>query len=76
MLYFECNNNTEEYEECIYDFNNTEEYEECIYDLKSALEIRVRKLDVYNDSMLITCQVKGEWHTKYEKLKLYQRVSH
>jgi len=37
MLYFECN-------------NNTEEYEECIYDLKSALEIRVRKLDVYNDS--------------------------
>lgn len=63
MLYFECN-------------NNTEEYEEYIYDLKSALEIRVRKLDVYNDSMLIMCQVKGEWRTKYEKLKLYQKVSH
>jgi hypothetical protein len=26
--------------------------------------------------MLIMCQVKGEWRTKYEKLKLYQKVSH
>jgi ribonuclease HI len=29
--------------------------------LKAALELNIRKIDVYEDSMLIICQVKGEW---------------
>jgi ribonuclease HI len=52
--------------------NNTAEYEACIMGLKAALELNIRKIDVYEDSMLIICQVKGEWKTKEEKLRPYQ----
>jgi ribonuclease HI len=38
----------------------------------AALELKIRKLGVYGDSMLIICQTKGEWQTKDEKLKPYQ----
>jgi ribonuclease HI len=40
--------------------NNTTEYEACIHGLKVALEMKIRKLEVYGNSMLIICQVKGE----------------
>jgi hypothetical protein len=36
------------------------------------LELNIRKIDVYGDSMLIICQVKGEWKTNEEKLRPYQ----
>src|SRR4030067_3157563 len=52
--------------------NNTAEYEACILGLEAALELKIKKLDVYGDSMLIICQVKGEWQTKEEKLRPYQ----
>ena len=52
--------------------NNTAEYEACILGLEAALELNIRKIDVYGDSMLIICQVKGEWQTKEEKLRPYQ----
>ncbi|KAG5226363.1 RNA-directed DNA polymerase (Reverse transcriptase), Ribonuclease [Salix suchowensis] len=52
--------------------NNTAEYEACILGLETALELNVKKIDVYGDSMLIICQVKGEWQTKEEKLIPYQ----
>ena len=51
--------------------NNTVEYEACILGLEAALEMKIKKLDVYGDSMLIICQVKGEWQTKKEKLIPY-----
>ena len=41
--------------------NNTAEYEACIHEFEAALEMKVGKLEVYGDSMLIICQVKGEW---------------
>jgi len=37
---------------------NIVEYEACIIGLEDALELKVEKLDVYGDSMLIICQVK------------------
>jgi ribonuclease HI len=40
--------------------NNTAEYKACILDLEAALEMKIRKVDAYGDSMLIICQVKGE----------------
>jgi len=40
--------------------NNTIEYKTCILGLKVALELNIRVVDVYRDSMLIICQVKGE----------------
>jgi ribonuclease HI len=35
--------------------NNTAEYEACIHGLDAALELMIRKLGVYGDSMLIIC---------------------
>jgi len=52
--------------------NNKVEYEACIIGLEAALELKAKKLKVFGDSLLIICQVKGEWQTKDEKLKLYQ----
>ncbi|KAL9362451.1 hypothetical protein Peur_045236 [Populus x canadensis] len=40
--------------------NNTAEYEACIHGLEAALELKIGKLEVYGDSMLIICQTKGE----------------
>jgi ribonuclease HI len=37
------------------------------------LELKIRKMDVYDDSMLIIYQVKGEWQTKEEKLRPYKK---
>ena len=36
-----------------------------------ALELNIRKIDVYGDSFFITCQVKGKRQTKDEKLRPY-----
>ena len=52
--------------------NNTAKYEACILGLKAALELNIKKIDMYGDSMLIICQVNGEWQTKEEKLRSYQ----
>lgn len=52
--------------------NNTIEYNTYIHRLEVVLEMKIRKLEVYGDSMLIMCQVKGECHTRDEKLKPYQ----
>jgi ribonuclease HI len=40
--------------------------------LEAALELNIKKIDMHGDSMLIICQVKGEWQTKEEKLRSYQ----
>jgi len=40
--------------------NNTAEYKACIYELEVVLEMKIRKLKVYKDLMLIIYQVKGE----------------
>ena len=52
--------------------NNTTEYEDCILGLEAALELKIRKIDVYGDSMLIICLVKGKWKTRDEQLRPYQ----
>jgi ribonuclease HI len=40
--------------------NNMAEYEACIISLEAVLKLKVGKFDVYRDSLLIICQVKGE----------------
>jgi len=52
--------------------NNTTEYIAYIIGLKVILKLKVEKLDVYRNSLLIICQVNGEWQIKDEKLKSYQ----
>jgi len=41
--------------------------------LEAVLELKVKKLEVFMDSLLIICQVKWEWQTKDKKLKPYQK---
>ncbi|KAJ9147664.1 hypothetical protein P3X46_029799 [Hevea brasiliensis] len=53
--------------------NNVAEYEACVMGLQTAIEMKVRKLEVYGDSALIIYQVKGEWQTKDPKLIPYQK---
>ncbi|KAJ9176821.1 hypothetical protein P3X46_012093 [Hevea brasiliensis] len=52
---------------------NLSEYEACVMGLQAAIEMKVRKLEVYGDSALIIYQVKGEWQTKDPKLIPYQK---
>jgi ribonuclease HI len=52
--------------------NNTTEYGVCILGLEATLKLNIRKINMYGDSMLIICQVKGEWQTKEKKLRPYQ----
>jgi hypothetical protein len=35
-------------------------YEAYIFELKAVLELKIKKLDVYEDSMLIIYHMKGE----------------
>ncbi|XP_021636399.2 uncharacterized protein LOC110632470 [Hevea brasiliensis] len=56
--------------ECI---NNVAEYEVCVSGLQAAIEMKIKKLEVYGDSTLIIFQVKGEWQTRDPKLIPYQK---
>ena len=40
--------------------NNVAEYEACILGLQLALSMRVKRLQVYGDSMLVILQTSGE----------------
>ncbi|XP_039156062.1 uncharacterized protein LOC120287353 [Eucalyptus grandis] len=51
--------------------NNISEYEACIIGLQLAIDMKVRKLQVYGDSALIILQTEGEWQTRDVKLIPY-----
>ncbi|XP_057990614.1 uncharacterized protein LOC131172992 [Hevea brasiliensis] len=53
--------------------NNVAEYEACMSGLQAAIEMKIKKLEVYGDSTLIIYQVKREWQTKDPKLIPYQK---
>jgi ribonuclease HI len=40
--------------------------------LETALELKIIKINVYGDSMLIIFLIKKEWQTKKEQLRPYQ----
>ncbi|XP_021638846.2 uncharacterized protein LOC110634207 [Hevea brasiliensis] len=48
--------------------NNVAEYEAYVSGLQAAIEMKVKKLEVYKDFTLIIYQVKGEWQTGDPKL--------
>ncbi|XP_050916659.1 uncharacterized protein LOC127131798 [Lathyrus oleraceus] len=50
-LYFDCT-------------NNVEKYESCIYGIKEAIDMRIKILEVYEDSDLVISQVKGDCETQ------------
>ncbi|XP_077211984.1 uncharacterized protein LOC143847155 [Tasmannia lanceolata] len=47
------------------------EYEACIAGLEAALVLRVQDKDVFGDSILIICQINGQWRTRETRLIPY-----
>ena len=48
------------------------EYEACIYGLEAAIDLKIKILEVYDDSALVISQVKGDWETRDSKLIPYK----
>ena len=48
------------------------EYEVCVLGLQAAIEKKIKSLTVYGDSILVICQIYGEWEIKDSKLVPYQ----
>ncbi|XP_056165150.1 uncharacterized protein LOC130137572 [Syzygium oleosum] len=51
--------------------NNISECEACILGLQLAIDMKVKRLQVYGDSALIILQTGGEWQTRDSKLIPY-----
>lgn len=49
--------------------NNEAEYHGLLAGLHEALEVRVRHLEIFGDSMLVVRQVKGEWRVNKAHLR-------
>lgn len=52
--------------------NNKAEYKALLSGLLMALEVRVRRICVYTDSMLIVSQINGEYNMKDERMVRYK----
>ena len=48
------------------------EYEACIMGLEKAMNLRIKSLDVFEDSALVVNQIKGEWETNQPGLIPYR----
>ena len=51
--------------------NNIVEYEACILGLETALELEIRRMEIFGDSNLVIRQIQGDWKTKDVKLRPY-----
>ena len=49
------------------------EYEACVMGLQALIDKWVKELEVYGDSTLVICQLRGEWETKEHHLILYHK---
>jgi len=47
------------------------EYEACILGIEEAIDMRIKHLDIYGDSVLVINQIKGEWETHHANLIPY-----
>ncbi|XP_012468955.1 uncharacterized protein LOC105787042 [Gossypium raimondii] len=54
--------------------NNMAEYEACIMGIRTAIERKIKTLEVYGDSALVIYQLKGEWETRDLKLVRYRKL--
>ena len=51
--------------------NNIVEYEACILRLETALELEIRKMEIFGDSNLVIRQIQGDWKTRDVNLRPY-----
>ena len=49
------------------------EYEACVMGLRAAIEKKIKKLEVYEDSALVIYHLRGEWKTRDSKLVPYYK---
>lgn len=49
------------------------EYEACALGIRAALDMNIKCLEVYGDSILVINQLNHEWKTKDGKFLPYQR---
>ncbi|XP_017972475.1 PREDICTED: uncharacterized protein LOC108661106 [Theobroma cacao] len=54
--------------------NNIAEYEALVMGLQAAIEMKADMIDVYGDSALVICQMRGEWETRDSKLVPYKKL--
>ncbi|XP_017979866.1 PREDICTED: uncharacterized protein Mb2253c-like [Theobroma cacao] len=54
--------------------NNMAEYEVLVMGLQAAIDMRIDMIEVYGDSALVICQMRGEWETRDSKLIPYQKL--
>lgn len=52
--------------------NNIAEYEACVMGLQMAIEMHVKRIEVYGDSALVINQLEGNWERRNSKLFPYQ----
>ena len=48
--------------------NNMAEYEACILGMRTAIDLRIKHMNVFGDSALVIIQVKGDWDTKHHNI--------
>lgn len=46
-------------------------YEACIYGVEASVDLRIKHLEVYGDSALVTSQINGDWETRHPNLIPY-----
>ena len=51
--------------------NNIVEYEACILGLETALELGIRRMEIFGDSNLVIRHIQGDWKTIDVKLRPY-----
>ncbi|XP_022156749.1 uncharacterized protein LOC111023589 [Momordica charantia] len=54
--------------------HNMAEYEACSMGVQAAIDMKVKKLKVFGDSMLVIHQLGGEWETRDTKLLPYKQL--
>ncbi|XP_017985251.1 PREDICTED: uncharacterized protein LOC108663871 [Theobroma cacao] len=54
--------------------NNMAEYEALVMGLQVAIDMKVNTIEVYRDSALVICQMRGKWETRDSKLVPYQKL--
>ncbi|XP_017973768.1 PREDICTED: uncharacterized protein LOC108661427 [Theobroma cacao] len=50
------------------------EYEALVMGLQAAIERKADAINVYGDSALVICQMRGEWETRDSKLVPYKKL--
>ena len=60
-----------DFADCYPATNNIIEYEACILGLETALELGIRRMEIFSDSNLVIRHIHGDWKTRDVKFRPY-----